>query len=508
MLKKVIALTMLIAATVGCRQAVADDTPEFGQAVKVLNDELDRRAACFSGSTKTVGIWPIDGANLPISATNAEHLYSAILSALIAGKPDCVTVLDGDGVGKVLRYSNVVQAFRDQGNAPRERIDRNLQSVDFIVSIQIREQQGHVAAVLKLTERASGATLATTPALRVPQRYLASACGDGATTMASALASAARHLMDGAPAMTTLVDGGGYFEGSNARTDLSQHLSAQLVDEVTGLYANPLTGARLRILRPMRNDPQRIASRTRGATIRPKDLERSITLGDRTNTKDKQADEGVFTLVSRYWLCPDESRAKLSVQLVSSDGEVVNWTGPIRLDTLPEGIDKRPPRAVPAAGFGPAGGFAFTMMSPRGQNPVYRSGELFKVIMTLDQPAWLYCFYTDSAGKVFQFLPNPYVRNDPSANRFGAQTGIVFPEMFDIEINDKTTGLEQFSCYATSRNVTADLPAELRGNGPVGETGLPPLPQRLASRLAAIFSSLPDTTIASQTVSITILEGQ
>lgn len=521
---------VFVSSWLACNPVQAQQILLAREAVEILNDELGKRAACHAGTTKTVGIWPIDSGNLPISATNAERFYESFLAMLISGKPDCVTVLDGKGVGDVLRYSNAVRAFRDQGTGFRRAIEQNMQAADFIISIQIREQNGHVDAMFKLTDRVSGGTLATAPPIRVPPDYLGNACGDGSVLIASAVKSAAQSLIDSAPEMRTLIVGGGFFGGSDARTGLSEYLTDLLVDQIVQTYNNPTTKKRLQVIDPSQNDQRQVMFKTRGAHVEARNFTQSIDLfqdqksGSENVTKPKSEDrksgspEGqasrkvaIYKLTSRYWLCPNENRAKIKVQLASGIGEVVSWSGSLRLEDLPAGLGSKPPQVVKSAAFGPAGAFVFGMTSARGLNPIYRAGERMLFNFALERDAWLYCFYSNAGGETYQFLPNAHQPGDSRPGRrgenfFAANTAFLFPTKFNIRVDNKTIGIETFTCFAASRNITGDLPEMLRGLPPKKDDGIPALPNDVAERLPQIFAALPGVAISVQTVTLTVME--
>lgn len=158
--------------------------------------------------------------------------------------------------------------------------------------------------------------------------------------------------------------------------------------------------------------------------------------------------------------------------------------------------------------MGPAGAFGFQLTSERGRHPTYQPGEHLRVLFRLDRDAWLYCFYRDSSGLVTQVMPNPFQRHHVRANFYRGGQAHLFPDPerkpepdpFDLVIGAETTGVEEFQCFASTRDITDDLPVTLKG------ISLEALPPRHAERLHLPFETLEDTAIAAAKMTLTVLE--
>jgi hypothetical protein len=73
--------------------------------------------------------------------------------------------------------------------------------------------------------------------------------------------------------------------------------------------------------------------------------------------------------------------------------------------------------------------------------------------------------------------------------------GEIYP--FDLNITEPP-GKESLICFASNRNVTSDLPGELR------ELDLSPVSSENAKRLGEIFKGLPDTAVTEADMTITV----
>ncbi len=497
---RLLACTIMALGFVVCRN-VAATAGDFSDAADAIATKLTAHVDCHGGQPVKVGIWPFDESEIPIGAANAYRLYSSFLADLLQVAPSCAEFFDGDGVGATTAYLNKVGAFRDAGSKPLDVIEANLKNVEYYVAATLVEQASQIYAVFKLVDAKSGSTLAASEPLQVPANYVDESCGDGAMTINSALTRIAARIRDGAPTMSDLVVEGGFFENTNAKTEFSVYLEGLLSGEIAKAFENTITGRELAVHRSGDNQSQALL-KVRGLSVTPVDLDpRNYEVPDRSNGQS----ESTFLLTFRYWLCAQS--AKLQVNLASRSGKTVSWIGSIRLDGLPENMALKPPTPTETKDWGPDGAFAFDMTSLRGRNPGFHPGDKFEVLFRLDRDAWLYCFYTDSDGQTIEVLPNPY-QHDKTANFYAGGKLQLFPDTkrlpapdpFELTINAKTQGIEVFRCFATSRDVTGDLPAALRG------VSLDPISVSYASRLKELFQSIAGVSLSSSKMTVTVME--
>ncbi len=144
-------------------------------------------------------------------------------------------------------------------------------------------------------------------------------------------------------------------------------------------------------------------------------------------------------------------------------------------------------------GTGPV---ALELSSGRGHDPIYRIGEKLNLLIKLDQGAWLYCFYHQADGSLLKILPNLH-HTDPflPGGRVHAVPGEIFP--FDLNVTEPP-GVEHVTCYAMTRDVTADLPAALQ------REEVSPLPPGTVSRLREIFRGIPGACVSEASLKITV----
>lgn len=217
----------------------------------------------------------------------------------------------------------------------------------------------------------------------------------------------------------------------------------------------------------------------------------------------------IYRLSGRYWLCENGSNAAiLSVTIEQSNRTRYTWKYPVRLTSLPPGMDLKPKKATASTDikepdWAASRQFDFYLSSNKGAKPVFRENENLYLTIRTERDAWLYCFYTDSSGQMVQFLPNEQQNlSDPLRNFYKARQLHIFPnrQSFNLTINTETAGVELIKCLATSRDVTAELPIALQGRKFVA------IPERYALRLRQLFEQLPNLELAERNLTITVLD--
>jgi hypothetical protein len=136
------------------------------------------------------------------------------------------------------------------------------------------------------------------------------------------------------------------------------------------------------------------------------------------------------------------------------------------------------------------------LTTARGDRPTFSIGENFDLTVKLNRDAWLYCYYRQVDGSVVKLFPNP--QHGEAKLKGGVRhriPGDIYP--FDLAFSEPP-GEETLICYASARDVGADLPSLLRmpdfGTLPVG----------MDARLHDIFAALKDTEIVHDSLSIVV----
>jgi hypothetical protein len=188
--------------------------------------------------------------------------------------------------------------------------------------------------------------------------------------------------------------------------------------------------------------------------------------------------------------------------LTQPDGGTIDWRGRIRLPEF-KGMELRPQNQASLGLPLPRGAYAFQVTSPKGVSPTYKVGDELQLMIRVGREAWLYCFYVDSKGQVLPIFPVPPKLAGVRTNKLEPNKLIMLPDpekdAFRFSINADTVGEELVSCYATVRDVRADLPRSLFPQQ------LSPIAFLSIDRLRQIFRDLKDAQVAESVVTVTII---
>jgi hypothetical protein len=90
----------------------------------------------------------------------------------------------------------------------------------------------------------------------------------------------------------------------------------------------------------------------------------------------------------------------------------------------------------------------------------FARGEAVQLTVRPSRDAFVYCFHQDENRKIARFFPNRWQRDSRVASSSGVQ--LPGPMRFEIVMNPRGV-VETVSCFATERDVLAQLPAGLNG---------------------------------------------
>ena len=90
----------------------------------------------------------------------------------------------------------------------------------------------------------------------------------------------------------------------------------------------------------------------------------------------------------------------------------------------------------------------------------FARGEAVQLTVRPSRDAFVYCFHQDENHKIARFFPNRWQRDSRVASSAGVQ--LPGPMRFEIVMNPRGV-VETVSCFATERDVLAQLPAGLNG---------------------------------------------
>lgn len=437
---------------------------------------------CATEGRLTLGLWVFEQDKIPVGAAAAKRIHQELLSRLLADRPKCVDVLDSSGIGTIIDYLSKTGALDKNGGSPIAALNDAHQNVDLIAFPSLYNQGGKTVLALRVVERVSGKTLALTAPIELPRRFLGQDLSDEAVSLEGAVNAAAKHMVASAADLKELRPLGIFFEDTGAQPAAGRYIMEKFVAALSNVSSNILTGQMLKI-RSLSIEP----AAKPGTAVEAQDLE------------NPQTDPSVYDLSGRYWVRGNAVELRLSLR--RGDSTTIEWQGKIRLADFKD-LELRPLNPAAALHPSPKGAFAFQVTSPKGQAPIYRTGDELTLYLRLGEEASVYCFYVDSKGGVLTVLPNRFNANDPSANRLAAKKLHRLPDAsrdeFRFVFTSDTAGEEMVDCFASTRDVRAELPAALFPEKPA------PVPFLTLEQLRKTFGELKDTKVSEASVTVTL----
>ena len=439
-------------------------------AISVISDELidSLKVEKLLNRKTRVAIWPFQEKDIPISLNAAQAFNTALLANMkkAAGRG---LVFVGRKELRTL-MADLAESNPDLDDPVALVASKAKVDVLIIGSLQLENGRALLSyKALGASGKRTGTIVAATSSQSV--KFLRQ---QAVMTLELALKTAARNLSQTARDMQELTLGGVRFETSRVQTPFGRYVEQRASDEFTHVFNNILSHRLIRISR----------EQVTADDLKPPS-ERSA--------KPAGANKGRYTLSGSYW--DFGSALDLRLRLKGPDGRVGVWNGRI---LPPQGIQIRPSGNFPTVLLenDGLGAFKFSLSSSRGENPVYDIGEKLDLLVRLDRDAWMYCFYRQADGKMLKILPNQYYED--AFIEGGPVHTIPGPRLpFDLNIGEPA-GIELVKCFATSRDVSKDLPEELRS------MDFPVLPDGMDFRLPAIFRRLRDVAISESSVVITV----
>lgn len=423
-----------------------------------------------------IAIWPFDPDTVPVALEAAEDFNDALYARLLkktAGRYDFVA---RDELKALINDMDQTGALENSAKNPLAALMESARKIDILIRGRIRVRGGKTMLSYKAVSVDGRVIAATTPRvvhLGVVER--------NNITLDRAVRAAARELTNGAHEMTEIRLGGIRFQDTGSQPPFGRRFLDLVSAEIAKESNNALSGRSLKI-KTLK------ALATRGVSVTGKEL------------SDSQvgAKPGSYLLSGAYWDLGKE--IEIRVSLKSADGATIPWKGRINRQDI-GGTQIRPKTDLGDLREGDGGPVSFHLKSDRGNDPAYKIGEDMNLLIRLGRDAWVYCFYRQANGEVIQILPNPHFWKNLSEPKLAGKVVHKVPgqEIFPFAFKmTEPIGEELVKCFATSRDVTADLPQQLRGRS------LSPLPKDEEFRLSEIFRNLRNTTVSEASMAVTV----
>ncbi len=190
----------------------------------------------------------------------------------------------------------------------------------------------------------------------------------------------------------------------------------------------------------------------------------------------------------------------MEVRLTLEDaaGRSESWKGFARRDSLPPGVALRPEGDLGPLQWNKPGPIGFKLRSARGNDPSYAIGETLDLLLRIDRDGWVHCFYRQADRVVVPIFPNDHHRE---ARLEGGVLHTIPGDLLPFALRfTAPAGVELVKCFAATRDISAELPAYLRGEG------LEPLPPDSDATIASIFRAIPGAGLSEASLVITVTD--
>jgi hypothetical protein len=485
-------VALSLAAAAAAAQSKADADPMAAIADELLwginrtGGIYDRVKVLITGVKPSIAVAPFDADKIPIGKPLADRYTENLLSELIRKAAGMYKFKPRAALIAIIDDMRETGVLDDPDRNPIAELLKRARA-DVLVTgkmaLEGRELILSFKAVL-----VDGEVLVATRARRFPLTREQADATAATLTLEQGMREAVRHLAKGASDMTELRLGGVRFGDTGVQPPFGRYLEGLLSDLLQKAFPDVLTERRL-VVRRAELGARQIAA-MRGSPVEAEAMRR-----ERFDIAP-----GVYLLTGKYWdfgLSVD-----VSVKLTDHEGTVVGWRDRVRADSLPPGMVLRPDKDLTELREGDGfGEIDFALTSARGKDPAYRIKERLDLLMRTDRDAWVYCFYFQADGKTVQIFPNPHFWTKYREPRLAGKILHTVPDskLFPFELTlAEPTGEEAIKCFAVTRDVTDDLPEELRGRS------LEPLPEDMAARLPRIFRGLRDAAVSEASLAITV----
>ena len=428
-------------------------------------DNADKRQS----SPLRVAIWPFQKDKIPIAKQIADSYNDHLLAKLVKLNKGQLEFVARDALKTIIEDRFQTGAL-ENGDQPIAALMKKASNVDVLIRGRLRVIRKGVSLSYKAIGM-DGKILAQTVPVYLQLKEKEQNMVDDLLTVDRAVSEASRYFIENVSDIMELRLGGLYYENTGIQTPFALFLKEKIASSIQKEAANVLTDRRIRI----------ISGSRRGG------------LGK----KDRRS----YILKGRYWILGQNLEIQLAIENRKSIAS--SWSGRIPTSYIKR-LKFRPSRDFEHLrtndGLGP---FEFQLKCGKGNNPVYRIGEKLKLKMRVSENIWMYCFYVQANGQIIQIFPNPpfwRLQKSPMLKR-NKWHQMPDPKLFPFVLTaTKPIGIELIKCFATSRDVTGELPKTFRGNS------LAPMSKNVLNKASTLFGSLEDVSVAEASLVINVTE--
>ncbi len=428
-----------------------------------------------------IAVWSFGEDDIPIPKSSADAIQAGVMAALSRRNAGLHEFVAREAILTIIADMEETGELDDAAENPIPALLDRIRDVDILVRGHMRR----AGTAIDLWYEAW--TMDGTLAAATQVHRLTLDPGEAAAarwTLDQAVAQAAAYFADRAPDMTELRLGGVRFEGSGIQPPFGFYLEDSVSIALQDAFSDILTDRTLIVRGPELGEDCLDPLRGRPVAAGALDAE-SCGGGD-----------GVFLLTGTYWSWAEAVEVRLTLE--DTAGRAESWKGFARRDSLPPGVALRPEGDLGPLQWNKPGPIGFKLRSARGNDPSYAIGETLDLLLSIDRDGWVHCFYRQADRVVVPIFPNDHHRE---ARLEGGVLHTIPGDLLPFALRfTAPAGVELVKCFAATRDISAELPAYLRGEG------LEPLPPDSDATIASIFRAIPGAGLSEASLVITVTD--
>ncbi len=412
----------------------------------------------FFSNTKTqpgpkLAIAPFDADDIPVSPHFANALNDRLLASLQSGDGKRFQFMSHAEIGALMSELKEVSVFDDVADPLAALMQHQADLVksakpDILIMGTIRNDGTDILLSYKAAWLATGEIVASTAPQTVGK---ASKTNVAQLSLKQVVKKAADYFREHAADMTEVHLAGIRYKNTGGQPELGAYIQDSMSTALQTAFATVLTERKLIVKQAVLDTDQLNDVRKRGLG-----LEKDVPKPGKPETYDKRP--GVYVLSGSYWKLNNAFEVRLSLK--DARGRTVSYSHAVAASSMPQDLAIEPPPEVKDFAEVDGGSPLLRLSSDRGRNPVYHLGEEFNFVVELATDAWLYCFYLNAEGELYRIFPNKHQQDAAlrGPKIYTVPSDRLFPFILRVR---EPLGMEVLKCFATKRNISDVLPAEV-----------------------------------------------
>ena len=418
-----------------------------------------------------LAVSPFSAEDIPVSPHFANALNDRLLASIQSVDGKRFRIMSHAEIGALMTELKQISVFDDVADPLAALMQHQADLVksakpDILIMGTIRNDGTDILLSYKAAWLSTGEIVASTAPQTVGKASKTNVAQLGLKQVAK---KAANYFREHAADMTEVHLAGIRYKNTGGQPELGAYIQDSMSTALQTAFATVLTERKLIVKQAVLDTDQLNDVRKRGLG-----LEKDVPKPGKPETYDKRP--GVYVLSGSYWKLNKAFEVRLSLK--DARGRTVSYSHAVAAKSLPQDLAIEPPPEVKDFAEVNGGSPLLRLSSDRGRNPVYQLGEEFNFVVELATDAWLYCFSLNADGELYRVFPN---KHHTDAHLRGPKIHTIpddrlFPFILRVR---EPLGMEVLKCFATKRNISNVLPAEIM------LVDFKPLPKGIERKLSA-----------------------